>query len=66
MAVCEAEVYGPKAVTKEDCTNHVAKRLGTGMRKLMTLLPCGQKLGEKAIEKLQQYYQVAIPNQQQG
>ncbi|KAH9362272.1 hypothetical protein HPB48_002250 [Haemaphysalis longicornis] len=60
MAVCQAEVYGRKAVTKEDCTNHVAKRLGTGMRKLKTPLPRGEKLADKVIEKLQHYYQIAI------
>ncbi|XP_077561420.1 uncharacterized protein LOC144177720 [Haemaphysalis longicornis] len=59
-AVCQAGVYGPKAVTKEDCTNHVAKRLGTAMRKLKTPLPRGEKLGDKVIEKLQHYYQIAI------
>lgn len=58
-AVCEAQVYGSKAVTKEDCTNHVAKRLGTALRKLKTPLPRGQKLGDKAIQKLN-YYKIAI------
>ncbi|XP_077509270.1 uncharacterized protein LOC144120579 [Amblyomma americanum] len=59
-AVSDAQVYGPKAVTKEDCTDHVSKRLGTALRKLKTPLPRGQKLGEKAIQKLQNYYQIAI------
>lgn len=59
-AVSNAEVYGSTAVTKEDCTNHVAKRLGTALRKLKTPLPRGEKLGDKAIQQLQRYYQIAI------
>ncbi|XP_075737571.1 uncharacterized protein LOC142777120 [Rhipicephalus microplus] len=59
-AVCEAQVYGSKAVTKEDCTNHVAKRLGAALRKLKTPLPRGQKLSDKTIQRLQNYYQIAI------
>lgn len=60
VAVSEAEVYGSTAVTKEDCTNHVAKRLGTALRKLKTPLPRGEKLGDKTIQQLQRYYQIAI------
>lgn len=58
--VSNAEVYGSTAVTKEDCMNHVAKRLGTALRKLKTPLPRGEKLGDKTILQLQQYYQSAI------
>ncbi|XP_040354443.1 uncharacterized protein LOC121045565 [Ixodes scapularis] len=59
-AVSKAEVYGSTAVTKEDCTNHVAKRLGTALRKLKTPLPRGKKLGDKTIQQLQRYYQITI------
>lgn len=58
--VCDAKVYGAGAICKEDCTNHVAKRLGTGIRKLPTPLPRGEKLKPATIEKLQTYYQIAI------
>lgn len=53
-------MYGGAAISKEDCTNHVAKRLGTSMRKLQTPLPRGEKLKPPTIEKLQTYYQIAI------
>ncbi|KAH6933495.1 hypothetical protein HPB50_015632 [Hyalomma asiaticum] len=50
-AVVHADVYsGTVEIEKEDCTNHVAERLGTALRKLK----------EPAIHKLQAYYQVAI------
>lgn len=58
--VCDAKVYGAAAISKEDCTNHVAKRLGTALRKLPTPLPRGEKLKPPAIEKLQTYYRIAI------
>ncbi|XP_077517442.1 uncharacterized protein LOC144128181 [Amblyomma americanum] len=58
-AVVEANVYGG-AIEKEDCTNHVAKRLGTALRKLKEPLPRGEKLKEPAIQRLTTYYQVAI------
>ncbi|XP_050027338.3 uncharacterized protein [Dermacentor andersoni] len=59
-AVVEANVYSGVLIEKEDCTNHVAKRLGTALRKLKEPLPRGEKLKEPAILKLQTYYQVAI------
>ncbi|KAM7314836.1 uncharacterized protein ISCGN_004620 [Ixodes scapularis] len=59
-AVSEAKVYGETSVTKEDCTNHVAKRLGTALRKLKTPLPRGEKLKDGQIQKLQNYYRIAI------
>lgn len=43
-AVSEAKVYGETSIEKEDCTNHVAKRLGTSIRKLKTPLPRGESL----------------------
>ncbi|CAN7988722.1 unnamed protein product [Ixodes hexagonus] len=59
-AISEAKVYGETSVTKEDCTNHVAKRLGTALRKLKTPLPRGEKLKDGPIQKLQNYYRIAI------
>ncbi|KAG0425613.1 hypothetical protein HPB47_027245 [Ixodes persulcatus] len=59
-AVSEENFYGTASIVKEDCTNHVAKRLGTGLRKLKTPLPRGQKLKDGTIQKLQSYFQIAI------
>nr|XP_050030259.1 uncharacterized protein LOC126526384 [Dermacentor andersoni] len=59
-AVVEANAYSGVLIEKEDCTNHVAKRLGTALRKLKEPLPRGEKLKEPAILKLQTYHQVAI------
>lgn len=59
-AVAEAKVYGELVVDKEECTNHVAKRLGTALRKLPTRLPRGEKLKDGTIQKLQNYYRIAI------
>lgn len=39
-------------VIEKECTNHVAKHLGTALRK-MTPLPQGEKLKVTAIQKLQ-------------
>lgn len=61
-AVAEAKVYGEVVVDKEECTNHVAKRLGTALRKLPTRLPRGEKLTDGTIQKLQNYYRIAITN----
>lgn len=58
----EAEVYGSTMVTKEDCTNHVAKRLGTALRKLRCHHHMGEKLGDMVIQKLQNYYQAGMTN----
>ncbi|XP_077554044.1 uncharacterized protein LOC144168921 [Haemaphysalis longicornis] len=60
-AVVDADVYdGAVQIMKEDCTNHVAKRLGTNIRKVKEPLPRGEKLKDPVIHKLQTYYQVAI------
>ncbi|XP_037512469.2 uncharacterized protein LOC119389334 [Rhipicephalus sanguineus] len=60
-AVVEAKVYGDATIFEEkDCTNHLAKRLGTALHKLKEPLPRGEKLKDMAIQKLQTYYQVAI------
>ncbi|KAL1485609.1 hypothetical protein MTO96_031826 [Rhipicephalus appendiculatus] len=57
-AVSELNVYEGVPVLKEDCTNHVAKRLGTVLRILK--MPRGEKLKDATIHKLQGYFQVAI------
>lgn len=54
----ELDIYGSVPVQKEDCTNHVAKRLGTALRKLK--MPRGEKLKDATIHKLQGYFQLAI------
>ncbi|GFX31498.1 uncharacterized protein TNCV_1780941 [Trichonephila clavipes] len=68
--LCEKKVYGPDIVIKkEECINHVNKRLGTALRS--TVKDCraqGISLGGKAhgslkeatIKKLTTYYQKAI------
>ena len=33
-AICEAKVYGEVDVTKEDCVNHIARRMGSILRRL--------------------------------
>ncbi|XP_077507301.1 uncharacterized protein LOC144116435 [Amblyomma americanum] len=57
-AVTELEIYGSIPVQKEDCTNHVANRLGTAIRK--ATFPRGEKLKDGTIAKLQGYSQVDI------
>ncbi|XP_077512011.1 uncharacterized protein LOC144122929 [Amblyomma americanum] len=57
-AVAELDIYGSVPVQKEDCTNHVAKRLGTALRKAK--FTRGEKLKDKTIAKLQGYFEVAI------
>ncbi|KAG0429416.1 hypothetical protein HPB47_023663 [Ixodes persulcatus] len=59
-AVPEANFYGTAPIVKKDCTNHVAKRLSTRLRKLKTPPPRGQKLKDGTIQKLQSYFQIAI------
>ena len=70
----EAQPYGKdKPVRKEECINHVAKRLGTRLRKLVAnntvddgkggKMPMGGAKGcltEKYIMRLQNYYRKAI------
>ncbi|XP_077486057.1 uncharacterized protein LOC144097160 [Amblyomma americanum] len=57
-AVSTPSVYNGVPITKEDCTNHVSKWLGTALRKLK--MPRGQKLTDAVIQKLQTYFQAAI------
>ncbi|GFS79952.1 uncharacterized protein TNCV_750941 [Trichonephila clavipes] len=70
LTTCARKVYGPDIVIKkEECINHVSKRLGTALRS--TVKDCraqGISLGGKAhgslkeatIKKLTTYYQKAI------
>ncbi|XP_077522603.1 uncharacterized protein LOC144133396 isoform X1 [Amblyomma americanum] len=51
-AVIEADVYNGARNEKEDCTNRVAKRLGTALRKSKESLPKGEKLKQPIIQKL--------------
>lgn len=64
LALQEARVYGYIAIEKEDCTNHVQKRMGTALRNLVKTQRAGgqQSLGGKGkltsdlIAKLTSYY----------
>ena len=68
--LCELNVYGEDvSLTKEECINHVVKRLGTALRKLSTqtkkagITLGGQgrgKLTLASITKLTAYYDKAI------
>ncbi|KAF8793037.1 hypothetical protein HNY73_004566 [Argiope bruennichi] len=68
--VSELNVYGEDVeITKEECVNHVAKRLGTGLRKKVKecqskgITLGGRKVGslkESTILKLTNYYRKAI------
>ena len=59
-------VYGPIAVKKEECVNHVAKRLRTGLTQVSKQHRLGGKkegsLTANTIVKLQKYYANAIRN----
>lgn len=73
-AVKESGVYGEKQIEKWECVNHVAKRLGTGLRNLCkqtvikvgkgkstkTILGGKNKLTGKVIENLQFYFGLSI------
>ena len=67
-AVCEANVYGSQIeIEKEDCINHVAKRMGTALRKLVSVAKAQRatitgkgKLTNIKIKKIQNYYGKAI------
>lgn len=65
----EMKVYGDIKILKEECINHVAKRLGTGLRNKVQewrnkgLTLGGRKKGslkEDTIKRLQNYYRNAI------
>ncbi|CAN8008310.1 unnamed protein product, partial [Ixodes pacificus] len=68
LALQEAQVYGYIAVNKEDCVNHVQKRMGTALRTLITKQKksSSENLGGKGrltadlITKLSAYYGWAL------
>jgi len=66
-AICEAKVYGEVEVTKEDCVNHISKRMGTALRRLSveakaqgSSISGKGKLTNAKILKIQNYYGRAI------
>lgn len=66
VALCQDQTYGFIPFTKEDCINHVKKRMGTALRALVTKGKKGQPLGGKGgltqdlIKKLTNYYGMAL------
>ena len=66
--VCQAGVYGKdKLVEKEDCINHVSKRMGTALRKLVDVTKAQGKsisgrgkLTKEKIMKIQNFYGRAV------
>ncbi|CAL1287631.1 unnamed protein product [Larinioides sclopetarius] len=65
----EEKVYGPEEIQKEECINHISKRLGTALRnkvkewKVKKVTLGGKKPGslkETTITKLQNYYRKAV------
>lgn len=66
LALCNDETYGFIKFTKEDCINHVKKRMGTNLRGLIKQGKKGQPLGGKGgltqdlIKKLTTYYGMAL------
>ena len=67
-AVSSAEIYGSqKPITKEDCINHISKRMGTALQKLVSTsrvqgesLAGKGKLTKAKIMKIQNYYGRAV------
>ena len=67
-AVQKSKVYGPCTnIMKEDCTNHVSKRMGTALRNLIAVSKAQKeslsgkgKLTQEKITKIQNYYGRAI------
>ena len=67
-AVQKSKVYGPFTnIMKEDCVNHVSKRMGTALRNLIAVskvqkesLSGKGKLTQEKIAKIQNYYGRAI------
>ncbi|XP_077513273.1 uncharacterized protein LOC144124468 [Amblyomma americanum] len=66
LALCKDEVYGFIPLTKEDCINHVQKRMGTALRTLVARAKKGEPLGGKGgltqdlIKKLTNYYGLTL------
>jgi len=67
-AVCDVNVHGDRiSIEKEDCINHVAKEMGTALRKLAnasktqkTAIAGKGKLSFLKIKRIQSYYSKAI------
>ena len=66
-AVCQAKVYDTVEIQKEDCVNHVSKRMGTALRKLSaesksqgSSISGRGKLTQVKLTKIQNYYGRAI------
>ena len=70
-AIDNAKPYGETKVQKKDCVGHIQKRMGTGLRKLVTEnkgnvidgskgLGGRRKLTKKLIDTIQNYYGLAI------
>ncbi|XP_077539634.1 uncharacterized protein LOC144152273 [Haemaphysalis longicornis] len=68
LALCHEEVYGFIPLTKEDCINHVKKRMGTQLRAVIKKglkgVPLGGRGGltQDLIKKLTTYYGLALRN----
>ncbi|CAN7950323.1 unnamed protein product [Ixodes hexagonus] len=66
LALSDDKTYGFIEITKEDCVNHVKKRMGSALRALVTKGKKGQPLGGKGgltqnlIKKLTSYYGMAL------
>ncbi|XP_077517393.1 uncharacterized protein LOC144128162 [Amblyomma americanum] len=66
--LCDEEVYGFVQLSKEDCINHVKKRIGAALRSLVAKAKKGEPLGGKGgltqqlIKKLTNYYGLALRN----
>ena len=67
-AIVKNQIYGPsKSVVKEDCINHVSKRMGTALRNLIATSKAQNdsitgkgKLTQEKVLKIQNYYGRAI------
>ncbi|XP_077557147.1 uncharacterized protein LOC144172264 [Haemaphysalis longicornis] len=66
LTLCEDRTYGFIPLTKEDCINHVKKRMDSGLRGAITKGKKGQPLGGRGgltqglIKKLTNYYGMAL------
>uniref|UniRef100_A0A1E1XP14 Putative kolobok-8 hm n=1 Tax=Amblyomma sculptum TaxID=1581419 RepID=A0A1E1XP14_AMBSC len=66
LALCNEQIYGFIPLTKEDCVNHVQKRMGTALRSLVNKAKKGEALGGKGgltqdvIKRLTSYYGLAL------
>lgn len=66
LTLCEDKTYGFMRLTKEDCVNHVQKRMGTNLRNILTKSRKGEFLGGRGgltqdlIKKLTNFYGLAL------